>query len=84
MATLALAPHLIEDAKAYHKLTTDKQLADLIDVSVSALSRAKAGKFVPAVAAGIIRAGKVGIDGALRVIEGRDEEAEPQEGAEAA
>ena len=74
MATLALAPNLIEDAKAYHKLSTDKQLADLIEVSGSALARAKAGKFVPSVVAGIIKAGKIGVDGALRVVDGRDED----------
>ena len=70
MASFAMQPNIIEKAKAFHRVSTDGELAGLIGASLPSLTRAKAGKFVPSVAAGLIRSLGLGMEAVIRVEDG--------------
>ena len=67
MASFAMQPDIIEKAKAFHRVNTDAELAGLIGASLPSLTRAKAGKFVPSVAAGLVRSLGLGMEAVIRV-----------------
>ena len=76
MATFTFTPGIIDRAKAFHRVGSDQELAGLIGVSQSSLARAKAGAFVPSVAAGLVRSLGLGVEVVLRVVdEDTDEQA---------
>ena len=76
-AKFALQPDIIERAKAFHRVGTDGELAGLIGASQASLARAKAGQFVPSVAAGLIRSLGLGMEAVMRV-----DDSDPQDDAE--